>query len=357
MLKKTLWISAVMALWVSAVGAQLATTTNPVGAVDNIPPAPVTNLQALVASDADTRNVVLTWSLSVDDARSFTSVGGVIVPTGDVRGYRVYRQGNDGVDLLLATVSPGVSDYIDNAVVDGLSYIYSVRPFDLDNESGLDVVAGSDSDLARIVVVGGASEVVIETTIKGKMTIDSRLDLTDQGAVDLFSGQFIQQLATLLGIAPSRITITELGAGTELGVGSVIVSFEIAEPAAGVEEPSATVALETLKTEVTAGTNAFDSLGGVLALNDESTSVLVPVETPLDDNGNVILGWFTRQGDTVNFDDFFLFADHFGTSQGDAGYDALFDIIPNGSVDFGDFFRFADDFGKVIANASVITGG
>jgi hypothetical protein len=261
------------------------------------------------------------------------------------------------VDLLLATVSPGVSDYIDNAVVDGLSYIYSVRPFDLDNESGLDVVAGSDSDLARIVVVGGASEVVIETTIKGKMTIDSRLDLTDQGAVDLFSGQFIQQLATLLGIAPSRITITELGAGTELGVGSVIVSFEIAEPAAGVEEPSATVALETLKTEVTAGTNAFDSLGGVLALNDESTSVLVPVETPLDDNGNVILGWFTRQGDTVNFDDFFLFADHFGTSQGDAGYDALFDIIPNGSVDFGDFFRFADDFGKVIANASVITGG
>lgn len=349
-LKKTLWIGVVTALWVGAAGAQLA-TTSPVGAVDNIPPAPVTNLQALVASGADARSVALTWTLSVDDARSFTSVGGVIVPTGDVRGYRVYRQGDDGVDLLLATLSPGVSDYVDNGVVDGLSYIYSVRPFDLDNESDVDVVAGSEADLARIVLVGGASEVVVETTIKGKMTINSNLDLTDVGAVDLFSSQFIQDLAALLGISPSRIKITKLAAG------SVIVSFEIAEPAAGVQEPSATASLTKLKTEVTAGTNAFDSLGGVLALDDESTSVLVPVSAPVDADGNAILGWFTRQGDTVGFDDFFLFADHFGTSQGDEGYDALFDIVPNGSIDFEDFFRFADDFGKVIANAAVITGG
>ncbi len=350
MLKKMLWVSAVTALWIGAAGAQLTTTANPVGAVDNIPPAPVTNLQALVASGADARNVALTWTLSVDDARSFTSFGGVIVPTGDVRGYRVYRQGADGVDLLLATLRPGVAEYIDNAVVDGLSYIYSVRPFDLDNESDIDAVAGSAADLARIVLVGGASEVVVETTIKGKMTINSNLDLTDQGAVDLFSSQFIEKLATLLGISPSRIKITGLAAG------SVIVSFQIAEPAAGSQELSATASLEKLKTEVKAGTTAFASLGGVLALSDESTSVLVPVSSPLDANGNVILGWFTRQGNTVGFDDFFLFADHFGTSQGDTGYDSLFDIVPNGSIDFEDFFRFADDFGKVIANASVFTG-
>ena len=59
----------------------------------------------------------------------------------------------------------------------------------------------------------------------------------------------------------------------------------------------------------------------------------------------------------VDFDDFFLFADHFGTAQGETGYDARFDIVPNGRIDFGDFFRFADDFGKVVANASVISGG
>ena len=63
-----------------------------------------------------------------------------------------------------------------------------------------------------------------------------------------------------------------------------------------------------------------------------------------------------REGDAVDFDDFFLFADNFGKSEGDVGYDPLFDISPNGAVDFDDFFRFADDFGKVVANALSIQG-
>ncbi len=351
MLKRMLWTGAIVALVASAAEAQLATTPTPIAAIDNIPPAPVTDLQALVASGADATNIALTWTLSVDDARSFTSVGGVIVPIGDVRGYRIYRESDDGIEVLLATVSPGIAEYIDGTVEDGLSYIYAVRPFDLDNETDLDVVAGSDADLARIVAVGGPSEVIVETTIKGDMTIDSNINLEDTDAVELFTSQFIQQLAALLGIDPTRITITGLAPG------SVIVSFEIAEPLAGTEEPSATVALEALKVEVSAGTDAFDSLGGVLALEDESTSVLVPVETPLDSDGNVVLGWFTREGNAVDFDDFFIFADHFGSSEGDAGYDSLFDIVPNGSIDFEDFFRFADDFGKVVANAAVISGG
>ena len=54
--------------------------------------------------------------------------------------------------------------------------------------------------------------------------------------------------------------------------------------------------------------------------------------------------------------DFFLFADHFGKGQGDDGFDAIFDIVPNGMIDFDDFFRFADDFGKVVANAALIQG-
>jgi hypothetical protein len=350
MLKRTLLTGAAIALVASAAGAQLTTTPVPVAAIDNIPPAPVTDLLAQVASGVNATNIALTWTLSVDDARSFTSVGGVIVPTGDVRGYRIYRAGDDGLEVLLTTVSPGIAEYVDATVEDGLSYIYTVRPFDLDNETDLDVVAGSAADLARIVIVGGPSEVIVETTIKGDMTIDSNIDLEDTGAVELFSSQFIQQLAALLGIDPARITITGLASG------SVIVSFEIAEPRAGTDEPSATIAFETLKMEIVVGTEAFDSLGGVLALADESTSVLVPVETPLDSAGNAVLGWFTREGNTVDFDDFFVFADHFGANEGDAGYDSLFDIVPNGSIDFEDFFRFADDFGKVVANAAVISG-
>ncbi len=351
MLKKALSIG-LLALCAGTASAQFTSTAEQVAAVDNIPPSPVTDLQALVAGGANARSVALTWTLSVDDALLFTSsIGGVVVPSADVRGYRVYRMDEGGSEVLLATLPAGVSEYFDSSVEDGASYIYSVRPFDLDNETDVDVVAGSKADLARIVLVGGPSEVTVKTTIKASMRINSNVNLADENAVAVFTEQFIQNLTALLRIDRARIVITGLASG------SVIVSFEIAEPDAGSEELSATDALSNLKAEVVAGTDAFDVIGGVLALEDESTSVLVPVETPLDSEGNPILGWFTRQGDQVGFDDFFLFADHFGTSAGDVGYDARFDIVPDGSIDFGDFFRFADDFGKVVANASVINGG
>ncbi|MBI2506043.1 MAG: fibronectin type III domain-containing protein [Candidatus Latescibacteria bacterium] len=47
---------------------------------------------------------------------------------------------------------------------------------------------------------------------------------------------------------------------------------------------------------------------------------------------------------TVNFDDFFLFADNFGKSA--TGEAAKFDLSKSGNVDFDDFFLFADNFGK-----------
>ena len=67
-----------------------------------------------------------------------------------------------------------------------------------------------------------------------------------------------------------------------------------------------------------------------------------------------MLGWFTRQGDRVGLTDFFLFADHFGLSEGEDDYDSRFDIVANGIVDLLDFFRFADDFGTLVANAAEI---
>ena len=48
----------------------------------------------------------------------------------------------------------------------------------------------------------------------------------------------------------------------------------------------------------------------------------------------------------VDFDDFFVFADAFGARQGEARFDAKFDLSGNGVVDFDDFFLFSEDFGK-----------
>tara|TARA_B100000809_G_scaffold84549_2_gene83022 strand:+ start:171 stop:1538 length:1368 start_codon:yes stop_codon:yes gene_type:complete len=78
---------------------------------------------------------------------------------------------------------------------------------------------------------------------------------------------------------------------------------------------------------------------------------------PKDGDGNIILGWFTRGGTQVGFDDFFAFADNFGSDDTQEGFDPKYDIAPaggDGSVNFDDFFKFADDFGKTVANASDI---
>ena len=89
-------------------------------------------------------------------------------------------------------------------------------------------------------------------------------------------------------------------------------------------------------------------------LADETTDNVIVIPQPLSAAGDVVLSWFSRAGDAVGFDDFFLFADNFGLAAGQEGYDATYDIVPNGNVDFDDFFRFADDFGTTIANAAEI---
>ncbi len=49
---------------------------------------------------------------------------------------------------------------------------------------------------------------------------------------------------------------------------------------------------------------------------------------------------------TVGFSDFVQFAGKFGLSQGDARYDARFDLDGNGAIGFSDFLIFAGAFGK-----------
>jgi len=331
---------------------QSAITSEPVAAIDNIPPAPVTDLEALVATDDNIRTVALTWTLSVDDRRFFSAFGNQVVPVGDVRGYRVYRRQGDEGEELIASLGVGVSEFVDRAVLDGVSYIYDVRPFDSDNETHIDVIPGSDSDLARIVLVDGAPDVEVETRIEGELVLDSNLDLENQGEVDIFVDEFIRQLAEALDIDPSRIIIIDLKPG------SVVVSFQIVDAVVSAEdEPTPTEALVALKQLVQEDQDIFPTLAPVLTFVDLSSTVLVPVSViPVDAGGNEIVGWFTREGDSVDFDDFFLFADHFGKGQGDDGFDAIFDIVPDGMIDFDDFFRFADDFGKVVANAALIQG-
>jgi hypothetical protein len=59
----------------------------------------------------------------------------------------------------------------------------------------------------------------------------------------------------------------------------------------------------------------------------------------------VLVGDFN--GDcVVNFQDFLLFAQNFGRSQGDSGFDPAIDLNGDGSVNFPDFLIFILNFGK-----------
>ena len=53
---------------------------------------------------------------------------------------------------------------------------------------------------------------------------------------------------------------------------------------------------------------------------------------------------------TVGIGDFLLFADQFGFSENDEGYDARFDLDGDGTIGIGDFLIFVDNFGKAISS-------
>lgn len=335
---------AVATLVPSLVTAQLV-ISDPAKSVDNIPPAPVAALEALYTGDA----VLLTWSLSADDAVSYTTYGDAIVPRGGVQGYYVYRTAQGGAEELIATLGPGVSEVTDAGVVQGGSYTYEVRPFDSDNVTGLVLTPGSAADLARIVVIGGTPSVVTVTRYTADLVFDAVLDLSDQAAVEAFTADLRALLAAQLGIGVSRIRVLSVTAG------SVVVRVRIVEDITASGQPTAAEAFTAMALFINdTSVDEFASLAPLQSFADQTATESVVIATPVDPEGAPIYGWFTRGGTAVGLDDFFLFADNFGLQQGDEGFDSLFDIVENGAVDLDDFFLFADDFGKTVTNASDI---
>lgn len=95
----------------------------------------------------------------------------------------------------------------------------------------------------------------------------------------------------------------------------------------------------------------LENLGEVEILpgsaEDQQRTVVVGQGVPVDASGQPIEGLFNEDL-VVDFEDFFLFADHFGARLQNPGFDSRFDLDQDGTVGFGDFFRFADNFGQVV---------
>jgi len=426
-----------IALFCGPAGAQLA-TSDLLGA-DNLAPAPVGEVAVMV--DQSMPSVEVAWTLSPDDfvrqepvTMDFTS-GGVFVNVNDVAGYKVWRQKGTEDAEVLATLPSGATSYVDDSVMKGASYVYMVTAID---DAGLE----SPSVASELVTITRPSK-------KFKITLQAAQELINQILGDeAAKGKLMQDLqvvlANLMGIDPKRVVITQLG------VGSLIVDFEILEDeedptaptadeawaillqmlaetpeefaaaveegtdltdvggATGVEVMPASIDLsgtafnfaqvavgETLDKTLTITNMGDQTLEGTLTLsgtgaaafalsasgfaleNAESVEVTISF-TPADtiayaasitvasndaENPSLTVllsgkgaseapglpGDFDGTG-AVDFDDFFLFADHFGTTPDSENWEAIYDMDSSGAVDFDDFFLFADQFGKTAGN-------
>jgi len=101
------------------------------------------------------------------------------------------------------------------------------------------------------------------------------------------------------------------------------------------------------------GTITVTSNGGddTVDLSGSGLAVGSPVRIGVDENGNDLFGYLSRDSDgnlddVINLSDFFIFADAFGKGPDDGGYNPGADFNQDGKINLADFFSFADSFGK-----------
>ena len=242
-------------LCVSPATAAMTTTSTAVGGMDELAPDPVADVAA--ALDLETGNSVdVTWTLSASDfARQtaaggdFTS-GGVFVNTNDVSGYNVWRQavGADEAELV-GTAGAHMMSFSDDSVVTGETYVYSVTAVDASGNESAAVESGQ-VNLGPPPISEPEPPADAEIVQAVTLTFDAELDVDDEEAVDEFVEDFIAQLAALLGIDASEITVTNVSEG------SIIVEFEIAGE-------DASEAVQELQEEIEADPEVLASIGPV----------------------------------------------------------------------------------------------
>jgi hypothetical protein len=83
------------------------------------------------------------------------------------------------------------------------------------------------------------------------------------------------------------------------------------------------------------------------ATTELTSSAMAIRNRVIDRNGQVIVGLFGADN-KVGFDDFFMFADHFGLKAVETNYEPAFDLNQDSQINFTDFFIFADNFGRSV---------
>ena len=282
-------------LCASPVTAAMTVSSAAVGSADNLAPGPVGTVTA--ALDIVTGNSVnVAWTLAADDFGRQAPVGsdftsdGVFVNVNDVAGYNVWRQVIGTTDpVLVGSAGAGATSFVDDTVITGETYIYLVTVADgAGNESS--AVESDQVNLGPPPTAEGEAPAGYEEVKSVTLTFDAVLDLEDEVAVDDFKTDFIAELAILLEIDPSLITI--------IGIveGSVIVSFEIAGPDAAAAVSELEAELEADPTVLSSGpvlsSAAFSSGSldlGVADIDEELIDTFTFLNNPDDPNAVLVV--------------------------------------------------------------------
>jgi hypothetical protein len=205
-------------LFCSPAVAQLATSGSAAGE-DNIAPSPIADLA--VTPDLVAVNVTVSWSLAADDSDRQTAIGtdftsgGTFISVNDVASYSISRQDGSADAVVVGTVTAGTMSYLDDAVITGVIYTYSVTAADASGNESTAVV-GEPVSLGPPPV----SDIDIETFVAVSLTLDGVLP-ADPGDLEQLRQDLIAVLAEIAGVDPSAIRLTLLASG------SIIVEFEI----------------------------------------------------------------------------------------------------------------------------------
>ena len=267
---------------------------------DTEPPSGLADFEARVGLET----AILSWSAS---------------PAADLSSYTIYRQIRSNPFELLAT---GLADtyYVDEGLSFGTAYTYYVTAVDLaGNESEPSSEVGDTPSIRNVP----SSISPLDAQLS-----DDRVTLTVSNAQP---GRSSGILTYTFHVSTSELfdDIVARGAGIAQGSETTSWSFD-KELEPGLEYWWRARADD----ELFDGPWSFPSFFAVSQVTANP-------------------GDFNADG-MVNFDDFFLFADAFGSGEGETSFNASMDLSVNGRVDFDDFFLFADLFGTVYSSSRLL---
>ena len=268
-----------------------------------------------------------TFTNSPDDPDAVLVVTAEIAGTGfsvDVASLSLAAGESDGIDLIFTASDVGNL----NGDYDGELVLNTNDP---NNRTTVVAVTASIVDGLDVgdISISGAfnfASIAIGTSKNLDLTLTNVGDLSITGEV-AFSGD---------------AAFTAVGSDED---GNVVQLTQVPFTLVGGEEIDIGIAFAPLLAQSYTGTITItsDDVDEPTLTVDLSGAGYDPGEVSIlvDADGNTIVGDFDASA-TVNFDDFFIFADNFGQ----ADFTPATDLDASGAVNFDDFFIFADNFGK-----------